>query len=257
MNDFPHTITLEKDGPVGRMRFSSEHPANVFTLPMLREMAEHVGELERPGELRVLVVEGRADTFSGGADLQSILDMDEATYIDYIETEYRLFRAIETLPLTTVALLRGSCVGNAAEIALACDFRVAAETCRIGWPEIHVGFFAPSQRLARFVGIGQAKEILFEGKLLKAPRAKELGLLTDVVAEDELEAATDKLAADLATRAPVAVRLTKAGIERAYSFPPDNPGLEVRAAAQSYATEDLREGAAAILERRRPTFHGR
>ncbi|WP_166462808.1 enoyl-CoA hydratase/isomerase family protein [Amycolatopsis acidicola] len=257
MTDFPHTITLDRDGAVGRLRFGSEHPANVFTLPMLRELAGHVDELEQPGELRVLVIEGRADTFSGGADLQSILDMDEAAYVEYVETEYRLFRAIETLPLPTVAVLRGSCVGNAAEIALACDFRVAAETCRIGWPEINVGFFAPSQRLARFVGIGQAKEILFGGRLLKAARAKELGLLTTVVAEDELDAATGKLVTELASRAPIAMRLTKAGIERSYGFPAENPGLEVRAAAQSYATEDLREGAAAILARRPPSFHGR
>jgi enoyl-CoA hydratase/carnithine racemase len=257
MTDFNYSIALERDGFVARLRFASEHPANVFTLPMLKEMSKHVADIAAGGDVRVLVIEGRDTMFSGGADLQSILDMDSDTYLEYVETEYALFRAIEVLPILTVAVLRGgSCVGNAAEIALACDFRVAADTIRIGWPEIHVGFVAPSQRLARFVGIGVAKEILFTGRLLKAPLARELGLLTTVVPADEVEEAAAKLVGQLAERAPVSVRVTKAGIERAYAFPDENPGLEVAAAAESYATDDCREGATAILERRPPVFVG-
>lgn len=258
MTDFPHTITLDYEGHIARLTFASEHPANVFTLPMLEELSKHVSDLASSPNVRVLVIEGREDMFSGGADLQSILDMDAGTYLAYVETEYALFRAIEVLPILTVAVIRGgSCVGNAAEIALACDLRVAAESSRIGWPEIHVGFVAPSQRLARFVGIGRAKEILFTGRLLKAPQAAELGLLTTVVPAEEVDAAARKLIDQLASRAPISVRVTKAGIERAYSFPPENPVLEVAAAAESYASEDCREGASAILERREPNFRGR
>ncbi|MBE7190504.1 enoyl-CoA hydratase/isomerase family protein [Jatrophihabitans endophyticus] len=257
MTDFPYSITLERDGYVAHLRFASEHPANVFTLPMLKEMSKHVADIAAGDDVRVLVIEGRDTMFSGGADLQSILDMDADTYLEYVETEYALFRAIEVLPILTVAVLRGgSCVGNAAEIALACDFRVAADSVRIGWPEIHVGFVAPSQRLARFVGIGVAKEILFTGRLLKAPQARELGLLSSVVPADEVGEAVSKLLEQLAGRAPVSVRVTKAGIERAFSFPDENPGLEVKAAAESYATDDCREGATAILERRTPVFVG-
>lgn len=258
MTDFPYTISIERQGYVARLYFASEHPANVFTLPMLHELSERVEEIEKADDVRVLVIEGRPNMFSGGADLQSILDMDPATYLEYVETEYALFRAIELLPVLTVAVIRGgSCVGNAAEIALSCDFRVAADNIRIGWPEIHVGFVAPAQRLARFVGIGKAKEILFAGRLLKAAQAAELGLLTTVVPADEVEAASAALIEELAKRAPVSVRVTKAGIERAYTFPEENPGLEIAAAAESYATEDCREGATAILERRAPVFVGR
>ena len=258
MTDFSYTITVEHDGPVARLRFRSEHPANVFTLPMLKEMSARVAEIAAAGETRVLVIMGTESTFSGGADLQSILDMDEEAYLDYVRTEYALFRAIEVLPLITVAVIPGgACIGNAAEIAMACDFRVAADSVRIGWPEIHVGFIAPSQRLARFVGIGRAKELLLTGRLLRAPEARELGLVTTVVPAAEVSGAADKLIADLARRAPVAVRVTKAGIERAYSFPAENPGLEVAGAAESYATDDCREGATAILERRAPVFVGR
>lgn len=256
MTDFPHQITVDRDGFVARLRFRSEHPANVFTLPMLKELAGHVADIAASDDVRVLVIEGRDEIFSGGADLQSILDMDAATYLEYVETEYALFRAIEVLPILTVAAIHGSCVGNAAEIALSCDFRIMAEDARIGWPEIHVGFVAPAQRLARFVGIGVAKEILFTGRLLKAPQAKALGLVTTVVPDAEVEPALDKLVGQLAGRAPVSVRVTKAGLERAYSFPAENPGREIDAAVESYATDDCREGATAILERRAPTFVG-
>jgi len=261
VTDFPHTITVDREGEngrVARLRFASEHPANVFTLPMLEEFASQVVVIAGDPDVRVLVIEGRENMFSGGADLQSILDMSPETYLQYVETEYALFRAIEVLPILTVAVIRGgSCVGNAAEIALACDFRIAVESARIGWPEIHVGFVAPSQRLARFVGIGRAKDILFSGRLLKAPQAAALGLLTTVVPADEVEAAAVKLIEQCASRAPVSVRVTKAALERAYSFPPENPGLEISAAAESYATQDCREGATAILERRAPVFVGR
>jgi enoyl-CoA hydratase/carnithine racemase len=139
---------------------------------------------------------------------------------------------------------------------MACDFRVAADSIRIGWPEIHVGFVAPTGRLARFVGIGRAKDLLLNGRLLKAPQAAELGLLTTVVPATEVDRALAAMTAQLAGRPPVAVRLTKASLEWAYSFPVDNPALEVDAAAESYATADLREGAAAILEKRAPHFTG-
>jgi enoyl-CoA hydratase/carnithine racemase len=258
MTDFPYTITLEEKEHVARLRFRSEHPANVFTLPMLKEMSEHVAAIATSDTIRVLVIEGTETTFSGGADLQSILDMDEQTYIEYVRTEYDLFRAIEVLPVLTVAVLPGgACIGNAAEIAAACDFRVAAETVRIGWPEIHVGFIAPSQRLSRFIGIGRLKEIIFTGRLIKAPEAQALGLLTTVVPVEEVSAAADELVAQLASRAPVSVRVTKAAIERSYSFPAENPDLEVAGAAETYATADCREGATAILERRSPVFVGR
>jgi enoyl-CoA hydratase/carnithine racemase len=257
MTDFPHSITLEESDNIARLTFRSEHPANVFTLPMLKEMAAHVDKLAKNDTVRVLVIEGGDNTFSGGADLQSMLEMSDETYLDYVETEYTLFRAIETLPFLTVAVLRGSaCIGNAAEIAIACDFRLAADTIRIGWPEIHVGFIAPSQRLSRFIGIGRAKEIIFTGRLLKAPAAAALGLITEVVPAEELSGAVEKLVTSLAGRAPVSVRITKEALERAYSFPPENPGLEVDGAAATYATDDFREGATAILERRSPVFVG-
>ena len=259
MPEFAHNITLTAEGHVSRLRFQSDHPANVFTLPMLEELHERLKSLATPGDTRVLIVEGGERIFSGGADLASIREMDPATYRTYIETEYAAFRALEVLPIITIASINGACVGNAAEFALACDFRVATKRSKIGWPEIHVGFDAPAQRLARFIGIGKAKELVFGGELLGAAAALEIGLLTQVVEVEELASAVATLSETYSKRAPVAVRLTKENIESAYDFSTasSKTTAEIDAAAAAFATEDFREGSGAILERRDPAFAGR
>ena len=257
MPDFDHTITLDSDGAVTTLHFQSDHAANVFTLPLLRELTVHVERLRTDMSCRVLVFAGREAIFSGGADLTSIQTMDPHTYRTYVEVEYELFRKVELLPFVTIASISGACVGNAAELAMACDFRVASDRTRIGWPELNVAFDAPVQRLARFVGIGVAKEIVLSARLLRADEAKALGLLTAVVPPEDVAQVTADMAALYATRPPVGVRLTKENVERAYGFSIGNASLEVDAAATAFATEDFQEGAAAVLGQRKPTFVGR
>ena len=107
--------------------------------------------------MRVLVITGTATVFSGGADLNDLNALDDEAYRHYIATEYRLFAEVEDLPLVTVAVIAGPCIGNGTELALACDVRICAADARIGLPEMQVGFVAPAQRLTRYVGIGQAR----------------------------------------------------------------------------------------------------
>jgi enoyl-CoA hydratase/carnithine racemase len=257
MPDFAHRITLEQQDHVATLQFDSDHPANVFTLEMLEELGEGVSAMAKDPPCRVLVIKGRDTIFSGGADLGSIQAMDPEIYRRYVATEYDVFRRIELLPFVTIAVLSGAAVGNAAELALACDLRIASEKTRIGWPELNVAFDAPAQRLARFVGMGKAKEILFSARLLKADEAQALGLLTTVVAPDELDGAVAEAAALYASRPPIGIRLTKENLERAYPFDAGDTKLEIDAASTAFATEDFQEGAAAVLGRRAPAFVGR
>ena len=218
VEDFPHQVRLDysEDKQVAWLRFESEHRANVFTIGMLRDLLAAVEELRDGKQPRVLVIAGRDNVFSGGADLRSIQAMSDDDYKTYIETEYKLFALIDTLPFATVAMLTGACIGNGAELALACDFRIASDTTRFGMPEMAVGFIAPTQRIARFLPLGRAKDFLFGSKLLDATSALELGLFTTVVPSDVLVAETEKAAAKYATIAPIALRLTKQGLQRSY-----------------------------------------
>lgn len=253
---FDIRLERQEDGRIAWLRFHSEHRMNVLTLPMIERLLELVREAGADPELRVLVVAGRDDVFSGGADLGMMRNLSDAEYKAYVMTEYELFRTIETLPKITVASLAGPSIGNAAEMALACDFRVAKPDVRFGLPELMVGFAAPAQRLTAYVGIGKAKELIYEGTLLRADEAKELGLLT-TIAEGDLAEATQEAAERYARIAPVSIPFTKAAITRCYGLPGQFDALETSAAFATFKSEDFQEGADAALARRRPEFAGR
>lgn len=250
------TLRRTSGGNVAWLRFASDHPANVITAELLERFLEAVDALEADPP-RVLVVSGRDDVFSGGADLGSLRAMSDDAYRAYIAAEYRLFRRVDLLPFVTIAVVAGPCIGNAAELALACDLRLAAESARIGFPEPRVGFVAPAQRLTRFVGIGRAKELLYTGAVLRAAQAQAEGLVTAVAADDRLAHATEEMVATYASYAPVALRLTKEGVGRAYGVSDDHDEAERSAAFATFKTDDFREGSAAALERRQANFNGR
>lgn len=252
------TVTVQTSGPIATLRFTSEHPMNVFTTETLEEMLGHVRRLHDDRAVRVLVIRGGDTVFSGGADLTYLGALDRAAYRHYIATEYALFAAVEDLPLVTVAAIAGPCVGNATELALACDFRIATEDVRIGLPEMKVGFVSPAQRLTAYVGIGKAKELLYGGRLMTAAEAADLGLITTVA--DDLDAATAKAAQRYAGYAPYALPFTKAGIHRCYGLTGDGRRFDAEEQAAAFATftgPDFAEGAAAALEGRRPSFTSR
>jgi enoyl-CoA hydratase/carnithine racemase len=257
-DEITYDITLEReaDGRIAWLRFESDHRMNVLTLPMLERMLALIEEAGSDPELRVLGVTGRPEVFSGGADLEFMRSLGDDAYRAYIMTEYELFRTLETLPCITIAALAGPCIGNAAEMALACDFRICTPKLRFGYPELIVGFVAPAQRLTAYVGIGRAKELLYEGKLLSADEALSLGIVTSI-AEGDLGAAASEAAERYARIAPVALPLTKAGISRCYGTPGQFDGFETSAAFATFKSEDFQEGASAALERRKPEFAGR
>ncbi|NMO92724.1 enoyl-CoA hydratase/isomerase family protein [Actinomycetospora sp. TBRC 11914] len=255
------SVTLERtdDGTVATLRFVGEHPLNVLDAETLEALLDRVREVAADRAVRVLVLTGRDDVFSGGADLTHLAALDDDAYRHYLATEYTLFAELEDLPLVTVAVVAGACVGNGAEMALCCDFRICDPAARIGLPEMRVGFVSPAQRLARLVGMGRAKEILYGGRLLPAAEALELGLVT-AVAED-LAAETARATARYAAFAPYALPFTKAGVHRAYGV--DGVGArpfdahEQRAAFATFRGPDFVEGSDAALAGRRPAFTSR
>jgi enoyl-CoA hydratase/carnithine racemase len=254
------TVTLERDGQVATLRFASDHPMNVFTVDTLEALRDKVGEVAKDLAVRVLVITGKDTVFSGGADLTYLRSLSDAEYQHYIATEYALFAEVEDLPVVTVAAIAGPCVGNATELALACDFRICAADVRIGLPEMKVGFVSPAQRLTAYVGIGKAKELIYGGRLVPAAEARELGLVTTVT--DDLPAEVARSVTRYAGYSAVALPLTKAGIHRCYGITGDGKGRiydpeEQAAAFATFRGPDYAEGAAAALEGRRPTFTAR
>ncbi len=248
-------ISADEDSGVVRLSFDTATRGNVITARLLDDMHAALTEIEAMSP-RVLVLAGTEKSFSRGAAIDDIKGMGPA-FRHYIALEFDLFKRVDNLPFITIAQLTGIVIGNAAELALACDFRIAAESASFCLPEVAIGFVAPAQRLCRLVGIGKAKEILLGAAMLKADEALRHGIFTRVVPDGELGGAVSAFAAEFAEKPPIAVRVTKAGIARAFDFDGADYLAEEEAAYMTYQTRDVKEGFAALAEKRKPVFTGK
>jgi enoyl-CoA hydratase/carnithine racemase len=242
---------------VSVLEFTSGRRANAMHIALVTDLLETVRKLNDDTSLRVLVIRGGAGVFSGGADLGPFLEMDEQQYRHYIETEFALFDAIEGLPFLTIAAMEGPCLGNAAEMALACDYRIAASTARFGLAETRVGFQGPADRITKYVGIGVAKKLLYAGLIITAAESEAMGIVSEVVAPDALDARLREFAAECAALPAVAIRATKRNLARAYATTREMIEGEIAASLECYRTTDFREGVTAFFEKRPARFQGR
>jgi enoyl-CoA hydratase/carnithine racemase len=249
------TLTSERNGQIIRLTFDTKTRGNVITAVLLDEFHRALAEIiaMKP---RVLILAGTEKSFSRGADIDAIRSMGP-NFKQYIASEFKLFDTVEQLPFVTVAALTGIVIGNAAELALACDCRIATESSLFSLPEVAIGFMAPAQRLSRFVGIGIAKDILYNARMLKAEEARQYGLITRVIADTEFAAGLDAFVTELADRPPIALLATKQGLAHAFGFGANDYAGEEHWAYTTYQTDDVKEGFASLSEKRKPAFTGK
>ena len=211
---------------------------------------------------RVLVLTGAGPkAFVAGADIAEMADLRPTEGRDFSLRGQRLMRRIETMPKPVIAMVNGFALGGGLELAMACHLRIAADTAKLGQPEINLGLipgFGGTQRLLRLAGRAATLELCLLGAPIDAARALQLGIVNRVVAAAELEAETLKVAGQLAQAAPLALRGTldavNVGGECAIG-----EGLQYETAqfGLMFSTDDMREGTRAFLERRKPVFNGR
>jgi enoyl-CoA hydratase len=179
----------------------------------------------------------------------------------FSETGHRIGAAIEQSRLPFIAAVNGYALGGGCELALACDFVYASDRAKIGQPEINLGIlpgFGGTQRLTRRIGVGRARELCMTGDILGAEESLRIGLVDAVVPHDELLARAQKVAATIASKAPLAIAALKRAILRGQDVPlPTANELEATAFATLFGTHDQREGMRAFLEKRTPKFEGR
>lgn len=213
-------------------------------------------------QVRVVVLTGAGPkAFVAGADIAEMNGLSAVQGRDFSLLGQQLMRRIERMPKPVIARINGFALGGGLELAMACHLRIAAETAKVGQPEINLGLipgFGGSQRLLRLCGRAAALELCLLGSPINAARALQLGIVNEVVGVDALDARVDALASQLATAAPLALR----GILDAIHVGGEcalGEGLEYESAqfGLMFATEDMREGTSAFLARRPPVFQNR
>jgi 2-oxoglutaroyl-CoA hydrolase len=240
------TITLDVPGKLNRVSMAARD-----------ELGRTFDELGRDDRVRAVVLAGAGGAFTAGGDVAGFLEREP-------EEMSRLawnVAAPERCPKPVVAQLRGYAFGVGLELALACDFRIAADDLQLGLPEVRLGMIPGSggtQRLARLIGLGRAKDAIMRGRRIAAEEALALGLVTEVVSADELEAAVRRLLDELAELSPLALAVAKRVLNQVYDAPL-HVGLEIEgfAYAMLRSTHDFREGVEAFGEKRKPEFEGR
>lgn len=239
------TITLDVPGKLNRV--------SMLARDQLRAIFE---ELDRDEAIRFVVLAGAGESFTAGGDIAGFLEKsawDVSRLADNVAAPERCTRPV-------IAALHGYVLGVGLELALACDFRLAAEGTQLGFPEVTIGMIPGSggtQRLARLIGVGRAKDVILRGRRISADEALVLGLVTEVVPADELDAAVDRLIDELTAHSPLALAMAKRVLNHGYSGPlPLGLELEGLAYGLLQQTHDFREGVEAFGEKRKPEFRG-
>jgi len=258
------TITLSFDDRIAVLTLNRPDARNAITALMKTELAAALDVIEAEAECRAVIVTGAGDkAFCAGADIKerSGSDPTAAEFVARQRATVELFSRLADLPIPTIAALNGVAVGGGAEIALACDFRIAADTARIGLTEINLGVIPAgggTQRLLRLVGLSRAKRLILTGEILNADRGLDIGLLDEICSAAELMSQARQFADLLANKAPMAIQIAKSVLNNgAESGLKAGLKLELQGAAILFASEDRKEGMRAFLEKRAPQFSGR
>lgn len=261
MSQSYETIKVEREKNVLWITLNRPHRLNAFNDVLISELADALDTVEKDRTLRCLVVTGEGDrAFSAGADLTMFSKVTPAKAEEFSRLGQKVFNRIEEMSKPAVAAINGFALGGGLELALTCDFRIAAAHAELGNPEVGLGLipgWGGTQRLVRFVGLAKAKEIIMLGKKLKADEALKAGLVNRVVQYDKLRSEASELAEKLSEGPPLALRYAKHAINFGSQAPLDvGLRLESSLMALSFSTEDLKRGVEAFMSKRKPEFKG-
>ena len=249
-------------GPVRTLTVNRPDKLNALNAATLDALLAAFDAAAAEPAVRAVVLTGTGPkAFVAGADIAEMSALRPAEARDFSLRGQRLMRRIETLPKPVLAKVNGFALGGGLELAMACHLRIAADTAKVGQPEIGLGLipgFGGTQRLLRLAGRAATLELCLLGAPIDAARAQQLGIVNRVTPAAELDAETDKLATQLANAAPLALRGIldavnvggECGIEEGLQYETAQFGLV-------FSTEDMREGTGAFLHKRKPAFHGR
>lgn len=254
-------LKIEERGAVAVLTISAPKSLNALNSTILGELGDYIDSFDC-NRFRCLVITGDGEkSFVAGADISEMAALNAAQGEAFGKRGADVFRRLETLPCPVIAAVNGFALGGGCELAMACDIRICSDNARFGQPEVGLGIipgFSGTVRLARLIGQGMAKMLIYSGRAIKSDEALRIGLVQAVVPQAELMDRALELANQIAANAPLAVQAAKLCINVEYDMDAENAiAFESKAFGSCFATDDQKAGMKAFLEKGKCEFVGR
>jgi enoyl-CoA hydratase len=255
-------IIYEKSEGIATITLNRPEALNTFSKEGVDEVLQALEDAKNDESVRVVILTGAGEkAFSAGADIKTMKGTNALIARELSLMGGRICGALENFEKPVIAAINGYALGGGLETAMACDIRIASERARMGQTEINIGLipgWGGTQRLTRLIGKTKAKELIYTGKIIDAKTAEQLGIVNMVVPADKFMENVRQFAAELAAKAPVALKVAKALIDKGADMSLDAAiALEREGFGVVSSTEDLQEGVSAFMEKRKPAFKGK
>ena len=254
-------LKTEERGNVAILTISAPKSLNALNSKILNEMGDYLNHFDSQ-KYRCLIITGDGEkSFVAGADISEMATLGPQQGETFGHKGAEVFRRIETLPCPVIAAVNGFALGGGCELAMACDIRICSDNAKFGQPEVGLGIipgFSGTVRLARLVGMGMAKQLIYTGKPIKADEALRIGLVNEVLPQAELMNRALELAGQIAANAPLAVSAAKLCINTEFAMEAEDAiAFENRAFGLCFNTEDQKNGMQAFLTKGKCEFQGK
>lgn len=251
-------IVTETADRIGIVKINRPDVYNAVSVETILELEQAMKELNDENNIHVIIITGEGKAFVSGSDISRLKTMDAIEARKYSQIGQRVLSYIENMEKPVIAAVNGFALGSGCELAMACDIRIASEKAKFGQPEVKLGLIpghAGTQRLARLVGVGKAKELIFTGDMIDAQEALRIGLVNLVASAETLIEDAKSLARKIMEVSPTAVRIAKTVINRGVDANLTTANsYETEAFSILFSTAEAKEGMAAFLEKRKPDW---
>ena len=249
-------VEVTKKNNIAVITMNRPEALNALNKAVFAEFEAALDDVEKDNDVYVVIITGAGRAFIAGADIGEMAPMNVAEGLAFSELGNRILLRVDLMEKPTIAAVNGFALGGGCELSMSCDIRICSDNAMFGQPEVQLGItpsYGGTQRMARLVGAGIAKELIYTAKNLSAQDAYRIGLVNAVYPQEELMAAAEKLAGKIAKNAPIAVRLSKKMINDGLAMPiADAVAMESNLFGNSFETHDQVEGMSCFLSKEKP-----